>query len=1268
MAPFLTQNTLRIISLSAMISTASGHGYMNEPESRQFVAFKNNGGENPGPDEYNPHGIAAVNMYSACPDCSSRGYPGVNPWSAPGTAPSVGQAKSAGVLGVCGVSIGAGAQNYNAPSPDGVWGEAVTHVYEQGQEIDVSWCVSADHGGVPQFRLCADEALVSALTTQGYEPTLPELDALEACFQAGSLRCDDVASNACAMVSHCDGHEDDWEACSPGQYLHCSNELGTGGKTHSCINTNEQCAHGTLAKYKLKIPDDFPTSGHTILNYRWDTLENNEAFVGCADVAIVAPGGAPPDDAPAPTPKPVAAVATPRPSDSDESTSRPTSSDAPGHCCFDSDATCGACGDAAPPGNWCAQSEFACVTECEHVWCEGPPPDGPPPDAPPPSADDGPAGDCAIGDADPVDNTGFATAHGKLRLDGLQLVDAAGAPVQLMGMSSHGLHWFPDCYKKSAIRHLAKTWGINVFRAAMYVGEGGYAADASVFEKVQDVVRWTKELGIYVVIDWHVLNPGDPNDATYADAPAFWERVANDYKDETHVIYEIANEPNGVAWADVKAYNDRIIGLIRNVDPHTIIVAGTTTWSQDIHLAAADPVAQPYNVMYAFHFYACTHDFLLDRVKEVRSQIPIFVSEWGTSSADGNGGVCTGVAERFLDVFSDKDGTGGVTLSFAQWSWADKAESSAALSEGACADGAWDDLSCSGEFLKSYIQSNVGGSPDDCVCRALAPEDTAFAPVTDEWCLGVACDPAYAAVCTVCDGSDPAAPPPPPPPTAEPTAEPTEDDPRPTTPAACEDSTSWRLNDNQARDCQWVRKNTGVRCPKGDATTACPAACGACDEIEEPTAKPTEAAADPMPTSVESGGAGTCCFWSVSNDSCDCLPSNLAPPNDYCAVSENRCAGCGGNWCAGDPEPSPKPTEAVPSPRPSARPTNEGESAFPTVEGDAVIAGYVENWEDFSDFSQYGAYTTLLYSFLTLDAAPDHLSPREISWTGSAIYETMTRVDVLEVMADTGFSNPYNWMRQRIVGLMNYAAQNGKKFIWAFGGWSDLTKTISDDQVGPLVDMLVTLLERHGGDGIDFDWEHLSKYKDADPALHAQQRRIVGKVIVALKDALVAAGMGDKLITYTPRYNGFLANGAYGSIPLQTDGEAVDVVDYVAANSPYGVDAIDFVHFMMYDIDARSGFAGATSPCFVQSQYDAVVASASQHIPADKIVMGFEPGPQAYTGQWCGMDHDEATIAALHDQTGGIMFWAVNDRKVSPLNGQSVGQNSNALAAFAAGL
>ena len=63
--------------------------------------------------------------------------------------------------------------------------------------------------------------------------------------------------------------------------------------------------------------------------------------------------------------------------------------------------------------------------------------------------------------------------------------------------------------------------------------------------------------------------------------------------------------------------------------------------------------------MYAFHFYACSHGSLLQRVKDYRTKIPIFVSEWGTSSYSGDGGVCACEAKEFLDVFSDADGSGG---------------------------------------------------------------------------------------------------------------------------------------------------------------------------------------------------------------------------------------------------------------------------------------------------------------------------------------------------------------------------------------------------------------------------------------------------------------------------------------------------------------------------------------------------------------------------------------------------------------------------------
>ena len=66
--------------------------------------------------------------------------------------------------------------------------------------------------------------------------------------------------------------------------------------------------------------------------------------------------------------------------------------------------------------------------------------------------------------------------------------------------------------------------------------------------------------------------------------------------------------------------------------------------------------------------------------------------------------MCACEAKEFLDVFSDKEGSGGVTLSMAQWSWADKSESSAALAPDACRSGDWDSLSESGEFLRAYVR------------------------------------------------------------------------------------------------------------------------------------------------------------------------------------------------------------------------------------------------------------------------------------------------------------------------------------------------------------------------------------------------------------------------------------------------------------------------------------------------------------------------------------------------------------------------------------
>ena len=62
----------------------------------------------------------------------------------------------------------------------------------------------------------------------------------------------------------------------------------------------------------------------------------------------------------------------------------------------------------------------------------------------------------------------------------------------------------------------------------------------------------------------------------------------------------------GLSWAkDVKPYAEKVVAAIRE-HSDGIILIGSPTWSQDIHLPAADPV-EGENLMYTLHFYAGTH-------------------------------------------------------------------------------------------------------------------------------------------------------------------------------------------------------------------------------------------------------------------------------------------------------------------------------------------------------------------------------------------------------------------------------------------------------------------------------------------------------------------------------------------------------------------------------------------------------------------------------------------------------------------------------------
>ena len=181
--------------------------------------------------------------------------------------------------------------------------------------------------------------------------------------------------------------------------------------------------------------------------------------------------------------------------------------------------------------------------------------------------------------------------------------------------------------------------------------------------------------------------------------------MAKKYKNNTNVIYEICNEPNGgTSWSTIKKYAEKIIKGIRTYDKKAVILVGTPNWSQDVDQAALSPVSKKYrkNVMYTLHFYAATHkEWLRDKAQAALDKgLPLFVSEFSICDASGNGGLDKAEAKKWL-TFLDKN-----NISYMAWSLLNKAESSAFIKSGCSNTGKWSskNLTAAGKWITNWYK------------------------------------------------------------------------------------------------------------------------------------------------------------------------------------------------------------------------------------------------------------------------------------------------------------------------------------------------------------------------------------------------------------------------------------------------------------------------------------------------------------------------------------------------------------------------------------
>ena len=151
--------------------------------------------------------------------------------------------------------------------------------------------------------------------------------------------------------------------------------------------------------------------------------------------------------------------------------------------------------------------------------------------------------------------------HGRLQVIGNHVCGGDGKPVQLRGISTAGLQWFGEVVNDKAFVALSKNWQADVVRLALYVGENGYANHPELKQHVWRGIELAIANGLYVIVDWHVLSPGHPNDPVYQGAQAFFDEASRKYGKSPNILYEIMNEPNGeVSWAaDLKPYAEKMV-------------------------------------------------------------------------------------------------------------------------------------------------------------------------------------------------------------------------------------------------------------------------------------------------------------------------------------------------------------------------------------------------------------------------------------------------------------------------------------------------------------------------------------------------------------------------------------------------------------------------------------------------------------------------------------------------------------------------------------
>ena len=132
---------------------------------------------------------------------------------------------------------------------------------------------------------------------------------------------------------------------------------------------------------------------------------------------------------------------------------------------------------------------------------------------------------------------------------------------------------------------------------------------------------------------------------------AFWSYMAPEFADDSHVFFELFNEPinSGITetarWLSVKEDMETWIATVRASAPHNLILVGTPSYCQILAPVVSNPVADN-NVVYVSHLYpyhwlgrsGLSQSWFTSQIATCAAVYPVIMTEWGfTTDPDLSG-------------------------------------------------------------------------------------------------------------------------------------------------------------------------------------------------------------------------------------------------------------------------------------------------------------------------------------------------------------------------------------------------------------------------------------------------------------------------------------------------------------------------------------------------------------------------------------------------------------------------------------------------------